>query len=113
MYYREGHYQGHRHRFHISSAIAALITAVGGLIVLVLGIRFILSALQVDRLAEPASFVYNASFPFVAPFFGLFNYQQQMGVIRFEYQTVIAIAFWALVTWALAWLISSTAKEES
>lgn len=112
MYYRESHYQGHHHRFRISSVLAAIVAAAGGVVTVLLGVRFVLSALQVDRLTEPASVIYSASFPFVAPFFGLFNYQQQMGVVRFEYQTVAAIVFWALAAWLLAWLITGSTNEE-
>lgn len=100
--YREVHYHDHDHKHHIATALSALVGIFGGLIILLLGVRFILSYMEVDRLQPFTSFIYNASFPFVAPFFSLFNYQPQMGVMRIEFQTLIAIAFWGLATWFIA-----------
>ncbi len=85
---------------------ARLVSLVGGMIVTVLSLRFILSLLGANRGNIFANFIYNASHPFVAPFFGLFNYQEQIGVVRFEFETVIAIVFWSFVTWMIIRLIT-------
>ena len=82
--------------------IAARITyLLGGLIIGLLGLRFILSLLGANRENDFASAIYGLSQPFVAPFFGLFNYQTQYGVVRFEFETLIAMLFWGFVTWLL------------
>lgn len=85
---------------------ARVISLIGGIIVGFLGLRFILSLLGANRGNAFASLVYNVSHPFVAPFFGLFNYQEQIGVVRFEFETLIAILFWSFVTWAIIRLIT-------
>lgn len=86
--------------------LANVVYTIGGIIMSVLGIRFLLSILGANRANEFASFIYNVSHPFVAPFFGLFNYQEQFGVSRFEFETLIAIAFWGFVTWMIARLMT-------
>jgi hypothetical protein len=83
-----------------------IVTFVGGLIIAVLGLRFILSLLGANRANAFASLIYTLSHPFVAPFFGLFNYREQFGVSRFEIETLIAMAFWALVAWGITYLLS-------
>ncbi len=85
---------------------ARIVSLIGGIIVALLGLRFILSLLGANRANAFASFIYSASHPFVAPFFGLFNYQEQIGVVRFEFETLIAIAFWSFVTWMIVRLLT-------
>jgi hypothetical protein len=52
-----------------------------------------------------AQFIYNTSHPFVAPFFGLFNYNNiQYGVSRFEVYTLVAMAVYAAIGWILSYL---------
>ena len=88
------------------SLAARIVSLVGGIIMTVLALRFVLSLLGANRGNAFASFIYNVSHPFVAPFFGLFNYQPQFGVVRFEFETLIAIAFWGFVTWLIVHLIT-------
>lgn len=85
---------------------ARIVSLIGGIIMGLLALRFILSLLGANRGNAFASFIYNVSHPFVAPFFGLFNYQEQIGVVRFEFETLIAIAFWGLVTWMIIRLMT-------
>lgn len=105
-HYREVQYHRAQGTF-LTNMIASLVAVAGGLIILLLAVRFIFSAGAVDRLTPFASFIYNASYPFVAPFFALFQ-QPIGGVIRFEYQTLIAMAFWAIATWIITGLITFT-----
>lgn len=86
--------------------LARLVTTIGGIIVAVLSIRFILSLLGANRTNDFANLIYNLSHPFVAPFFGLFNYREQFGIVRFEYETLIAIIFWAVITGLIARLLT-------
>lgn len=112
QFYRENHYHGPVHKHHLASALSALAGILGGLIVLLLAARFVLSFMEVDRLQPFFSFIYSASYPLVAPFFSIFNYQQQMGVLRFEFQTLIAIVFWGLTTWLVSGALSYSAEQK-
>jgi hypothetical protein len=86
--------------------IARIISLIGGLIMASLAIRFLLSLLAANRANPFASFIYTVSHPFVAPFFGLFNYNEQLGAMRFEFETLIAIVFWGFVTWMVTRLLT-------
>lgn len=108
-HYHEVQY-GHEHGTFLTNMIASLVAVAGGLLTLLLAVRFILSAGGVDRLTPFASFIYSASYPFVAPFFALF--QQPIGnVERLEFQTLIAMAFWATVTWIITGLITFSDED--
>ena len=79
-----------------------IIWFVGGFIMAVLALRFLLSLLGANRENGFADLIYTLSYPFAAPFFGLFNYQTQYGTSRFEFETLIAIAVWGLIALAIA-----------
>lgn len=85
---------------------ARIVSLIGGIIVALLGLRFVLALLGANPANAFANFVYSVSHPFVAPFFGLFNYSGQLGVVRFEYETLIAILFWSFVTWMIVRLLT-------
>jgi YggT family protein len=85
---------------------ARVISFIGGFICTVLALRFLLALLGANRGNAIAAVIYDISRPFVAPFFGLFNYQQQFGVVRFEFETLIAILVYALITYGLVRLIT-------
>jgi len=88
------------------NVVSRVIWFVAGVILLLLAFRFVLSLLGANTTNGFAQFIYNTSHPFVAPFFGLFNYREQFGVSRFEVETIVAIVFWAMVTWFLTYLVS-------
>lgn len=109
--YREIQYQKHGHQHSVANMLAALTAVLGSLVALLLVSRFVLSLLEVDRMGEIARFIYSASYPLVAPFFSLLNYQQQMGVMRVEYQTLVAALFYGLATWLIAYSLHSVPTE--
>lgn len=74
-----------------------VVSLIGSIIIGLLAIRFVLSLLGANRGNAFADFIYSTSTPFVSPFFGLFNYTPQFGVVRFEFETLIAILFYAVV----------------
>lgn len=80
-----------------STLAERIVYLIGSVIVASLALRFVLSLLGANRGNVIADFVYSFSQPFVAPFFGLFNYTPQFGVVRFEFETLVAIAFYAIV----------------
>lgn len=91
--------------------IARIVSLTGGIIVSLLALRFILILLGANRENAFASFVYNATHLFVAPFFGLFNDREQIGAVRFEFETLIALAFWAFVTWMIVRLVTIGSRD--
>jgi hypothetical protein len=87
------------------SIISQIIWFVAGVILLLLGFRFVLSLLGANTSNGFAQFIYNTSHPFVTPFFGLFHYDNiQYGVSRFEVYTLVAMAVYAAVAWILSYL---------
>lgn len=85
---------------------ARIVSLVGGSVLAILGMRFVLSLLGANRGNVFADFIYSVSNPFVTPFFGLFNYTPQFGVVRFEFETLIAMAFWGFVTWIIIQMVT-------
>lgn len=79
------------------NVLARLIYFVGGVIIALLAIRFLLALFGANPSNGFADFIYTCSHPFVVPFFGLFNYSERLGVGRFEYETLIAIVIYAIV----------------
>lgn len=80
---------------------------VAGVILILLAFRFVLALLGANPGNGFANFIYDTSHPFVAPFFGLFNYTDPVdGRGRFELYTLIAMAVYAVIAWGLAWLVT-------
>lgn len=76
-----------------------------GILASLLALRFVLVLLAANQSNGFANLIYSATYPFVAPFFGLFGSRFQYGVTRVEVETLVAIAVYALVTWAIVKLI--------
>lgn len=79
---------------------------IGGAIMSLLALRFILALLGANRANPFADFIFSLSTPFVAPFFGLFAYEPQYGVVTFELSTLVAIAIYAILTVGIAKLFT-------
>ncbi len=83
-----------------------------GILLALLALRFILSLLGANRGNGFANFIYDASHPFVAPFFNLFNYNViNYGVSRFEVYTLFAVLVYAIAAWILAELVTIGRRE--
>lgn len=91
--------------------IARIISVIGGIITSLLALRFVFMLLGANNTNAIVNFVYSASYPFVAPFFGMFSYQPQFGVSRFEFETLIAMLFWGLVTGLLVRLFGGYGRR--
>lgn len=91
---------------HSQDVAARLIWFVVGILLVLLGFRFLLSLLGANTSNGFAHFIYSVSHPFVAPFFGLFSYQDNFGVSHLEIYTLVAMAVYALVAYGLAKLIT-------
>lgn len=85
------------------NVLSRVVWLVAGILLLLLAFRFVLSLLGANPSNSFASFIYNVSHPFVAPFFGLFHYNNiQYGVSRFEIYTLVAMAVYAAIAWILS-----------
>lgn len=91
---------------HRQNTAARIIWYIGGVILVLLAFRFVLALLGANPASGFASFIYNTSYPLVAPFFGLFGYNLQKGVARFELFTLVAMAVYAIVAAGLARLVT-------
>lgn len=90
--------------------IANIIAVIGGVIVTLLGLRFLLMLLGANSGNAFVSFIYSVTQPLAAPFFGIFNYQQQVGIARFEFETLIAMAIYGLITWVIIRLVAGFSR---
>lgn len=74
-------------------------------ILILLAFRFVLALLGANPENDFASFIYNVSHPFVAPFFTLFSYSQLYGVSRFEAYTLVAMFVYLVIAWGATRLL--------
>lgn len=94
-----------------STVASRVVWFIAGVILVLLAFRFVLALLGANPNNAFADFIYDTSYPFVAPFFGLFGYDLQYGVSRFETFTLIAIAVYAVVAWGIAKLVTIGSTE--
>ena len=85
--------------------IESIVYWIGGIILGLLGIRLVLSLLGANQANAFAQFIYSITYPFVAPFYGLFSTNLQYGVSRIELEAIAAMLVVAFITWAVAALI--------
>ncbi len=92
---------------HQQNVAERIVWYIAGILLVLLGFRFLLSLLGANKTNGFANFIYGASHPFVSPFFSLFKYNNIVyGVSRFEVYTLVAILFYALVAWGIARLLT-------
>lgn len=91
---------------HAAWTGARFVWLIAGILEAFLAMRVILSLLGANQANGFANFIYTVTQPFVAPFFGLFNYQMQYGVVRFEFETLVAMAVYGFVAWIIARLLT-------
>ena len=90
-----------------STATAArVVWFIAGVIITLLAIRFVFILLGASHSSPFVDFIYNLSYPFAAPFFGIFGYTLRYGVSRVELSTLVAMGIYALVAWGIARLIT-------
>ena len=93
------------------STAERVIYYIAGVLLTLLAFRFVLSLLGANRSNGFADFIYGATYPFVAPFFGLFGYNVQYGVSRFEIETLVAMAVYGIVAYGIAKMIRIARRE--
>lgn len=95
-------------RDHKQNVAGRVVWFVAGVILALLAFRLLFSLLGANRSNGIADFVYDVSQPFVAPFFGLFDYNSgRIGESsEFELYTVVAMLFYAALAWGVAYLVT-------
>jgi ABC-type Na+ efflux pump permease subunit len=71
-----------------------------GILEVLLAFRFALKLLAANPSAGFSSFIYNASYPFAAPFLNVFRVTKVEGSI-FEWTTLLAMLVYWLVAWGI------------
>lgn len=90
----------------VTSMIARIVWYIASILLILLAFRFILALLGANPENQFASFIYDVSHPFVAPFFSLFNYDMQYGVSRFEAYTLVAMLVYVVIASVIARLFT-------
>jgi hypothetical protein len=82
---------------------------IAGFIEVILGFRFLLKLFAANPNAGFTEFIYNISYPFAAPFLGVFQQSRltETGSI-FEWTTLLAMLVYWLVAWGLVSLFVSS-----
>lgn len=93
-------------RAHRANVAERVVWWIAGVLMTLLALRFVFALLGANTGNWLASFVYNVTHPFVAPFFGLFNYHYVNGTGRFEAYTLVAMLIYALIAWGIARLVT-------
>jgi len=91
---------------HQHNLVARIVWYIAGILLVLLGFRFILALLGANSSNGFANFIYKTSHPFVSPFFSLFSYKQSYGISHFEIYTLIAMIVYAIVAWGIAKLVN-------
>lgn len=84
---------------------------VEGLLLILLGFRFVLALLGANPANAFARFIYSITVPFVSPFFTLFGYSAAYGVPRIEVSTLVTMAVYALAGWGIVKLVTIARPE--
>lgn len=82
-------------------------------LLLLLALRLVFAILGANQANMVAQFIYGLSYPFVAPFFGLFGYTMRYGVARFEVETLVAIIIYGGIGYGLARLLALRRTSET
>ncbi len=98
------------HEFNTMFLIKMIYTT-GVVITLLLGSRFLLFAAGASASNTIINALYRLSGPLVTPFVGMINYQPQYGISRFDFESLIALAFYSLIGWIVLALVTTDAQE--
>ena len=83
-----------------------------GLIDILIAIRFLLKMFGANTTAAFVRFMYDLTWPLVAPFHGIFNTAQE-GRSIFEPESLVAIGIYALIGWGIVSLIRLMSRSRS
>ena len=94
------------HSDHRQNLAERVVWYIAGVLLVLLGLRFLLSLLGANPSNGFANFIYSVSHPFVAPFFSLFSYHYSYGASCFEVYTLVAMLVYALIAWGITSLLT-------
>ncbi|HPG37464.1 YggT family protein [Candidatus Saccharibacteria bacterium] len=94
-----------------SNIVARTVWLIAGIIIGLLALRFVLLLLGASTASPFVNFIYNISYPFAWPFFGMFNYKVEYGVSKVEISTLVAMAVYALIAGVIARLATIRQPE--
>jgi len=78
--------------------VSGILSFVFGLIVTVIALRLVLRMLGANPGNAIVDWIYDVSYPFVQPFFGMFNTSTiDLGVGRFEIETLVALIVYGVI----------------
>lgn len=88
-----------------------IIYYIAGFIIALLALRIVLLLLAANQGSAFVDLVYNVSYVFAWPFFGIFDYTPSYGESVLEVSSVVAIIVYALVAMGLAKLFTLTSNR--
>lgn len=84
-------------------AVAArVVWFIAGVLLALLALRFIFVLLGANEGNAFVNFIYTITYPFVVPFFGIFNYELDAGVSSVELATLVAMLIYGVVAAGIA-----------
>ncbi len=93
-----------------ANKLIQLVYFIIGVLVALLGIRFILQLLGASEASAFVRFIYSLTEPLVAPFYGVFQTTIAYGTARLELETLVAMIVYLLIGWGVASLIRLALK---
>jgi hypothetical protein len=104
----DAYFQRERYN-HIHDSTERVVTLLGSSLTTLLGLRFALALLDANQMNGIVSFINSFTQPFVAPFYGLFNYDHtSIGAVSFQGYTLVAMFAYGLLIAGLARLAAVT-----
>ena len=85
--------------------ISSIIWYLCGVMVVLLAFRFVLELLGANPANGFVHFIYDVSYPLVAPFLGMFGYTVKYGVAWLDLYSAIAVAVYLVVAWGIVKLL--------
>ena len=93
-----------------ANKLIQLVYFVVGVIVALLGIRFVLQLLGASEASGFVSLIYRLTEPLVAPFYGVFQTTVAYGAARLELESIVAMIVYLLIGWGIASLVRLALK---
>lgn len=94
-----------------TTTMARVLWYITGAIIALLAMRYGLSLLAANRANAFADLIYAVSYPFAAPFFGLFGYQVSYVISRFEIGIFVAMIAYVLIGYGLVNLVAINKRD--
>jgi YggT family protein len=99
-----------RERFnHAHDSVERIVILLGSTLTTLLGLRFVFALLDANPGSGIVTFVDGFTGPFVAPFYGLFNYDHaSLGSVSLQGYTLVAMLAYSLLAAGIARLVTIT-----